>query len=147
MSHLRKTCVEILMCYPVVKAKWTQVPDPEVVFGEVDKKLEYLKDLYSAARTSFDKYISSLIYEALEREKDTKKKITNQPKYARLNDEIRKEKLFEDLPFVKDVLPSHIGKDFRPDDYPTVEECALIRHENADYHQVPRFGRITRTGF
>jgi dihydroneopterin aldolase len=134
------------MCYPVIKQNFSIVPNPEVIFGSLDKHLMYLKDLYEKARIDIDRLISCLEYEALEKERHAQVKITNQPKYARLSDEIRKEVRDNDLPMVKDVLPNHAAKDLR-ESFPTVADCVRVRKENADYHTVAQFGRITRGGF
>jgi hypothetical protein len=142
MDQPQKTPKEVFQSFPVVNLGWTQVPDPETVFGYLYLKIKYLKEMYLSARTVYDKYMASLEYE-VSRNDDLLHKVkhVNQPKYA-LSKDRKPDKRYNDLPKTKDALPNHIAKDQR-NEIPTVKECVRVRRENADYNRIYRFGKVT----
>lgn len=141
MDEERKSPKEIFQSLPVVSLGWTQVPDPEMIFGRIDLKLKYLKEKFRETRKVYDDYMASLIYAVILKDNEKNKtKHTNLPKYAVLKDRKPDKRYHSDLPTTKEALPNHIAKDKR-DEIPTVEECVRVRRENADYNRIYRFGK------
>jgi hypothetical protein len=140
MEERRKTPREIFQEYQVSKQGWTQIPNPEVVFGHLDKNLEYLKCLFQSARIFFDNYMASLEYEILAKEDRHLSHQGIQPKYANPPNSDKPEKRDIDLPLTREALPNHIAKDQR-ENFPTVAECVRARKMHANHKGSFKFGR------
>ena len=136
---MSKTPREIFQEYPVSKQGWTQIPNPEIVFGHLDRNLEYLRELFRSARIFFDNYMASLEFEILAQE-DHRHRQGVQPKYANPPNSDKPEKRDSDLPLVREALPTCIEKNKRVE-MPTVAECVAARKLHAGHRRSFKFGR------